>query len=376
MLESVFWGSLLLTIYTYFIFPVLLFVLARGAKGDKTHHEKENTGERSVAILCAMYNEEKVVREKINNFFKLNYRNIKLYVGSDGSSDSTNSILREYAGKDRIMTYEFPRRGKVHVINDLVSYAKEDIIIFTDANSMFETNTVKNLVRHFDSPDIGAVCGRLCLVSQDNETGEGFYWKYETMIKKMEDRLDCVIGANGAVYAVRRELLKPLPADTINDDFTNSMRVIEQGYGVKYEENAVAIEEVNHDDSVEFQRHVRDGAGHYRAMLVLYRILNPFKGKPFFLYVSHRVIRWFVPFFMIMMIVIPPFIKKKTPLLKITCFFQTFFYLDAVAGHFTRTKFKPVYIPYYFLKINLALLVGFFKTILGLQKAAWNSTER
>ena len=375
MLIWVFWGSLFLTLYTYLIYPVILAVLVKIRRIRHTDERDSHAETLSVAVLCAMYNEEKVVREKIDNFLQLKYKRIRLYIGSDGSSDATNLILREFKDNDKITFYEFPRRGKVHVINDLMAKATEEIVVFTDANSMFESNAVSNLVKYFQNLKVGAVCGRLILLSSGCTTGEGLYWRYETAIKKLENAMDCVIGANGAIYAVRRNLLKPLPINTINDDFINSMRVVEQGYGIRYAEDAVAYEEAKQNDEIEFRRHIRDGAGHYSAIVTLYKLLNPIKFKPFFLYVSHRVIRWLVPFFMIFMVVIPIFIRWD-PIVHCIYAMEIIFYFQVIFAWLTKTKIRYLYFPYYFVYINVALFVGFLRTVLGLQKVAWDSTER
>ncbi len=374
MLNWLFWGALFLTLYTYIIFPVTLVVLVKiGRRKDETS-QKKHAGTLRVAVLCAMYNEEKVVRKKIENFLKLNYEGLRLYIGSDGSSDATNAILREYTN-DRIVIREYPRRGKVHVINDLMTEAEEDIIVFTDANSMFEADAVGNLVKRFDDPGIGAVCGRLKLVCSGRITGEGFYWRYETAIKKLENALDCVIGANGAIYAVRKTLLRPLPVNTINDDFINSMRVLEKGYGVKYADDAIACEEVHQNDAIEFNRHTRDGAGHYRAIVYLYKLLNPLNPKVFFLYVSHRVIRWFVPFFMLVMLFLPLFMEQNR-FVQAVYAAEVAFYVLVLIAWTTQTKQGFFYFPYYFVYINIALFLGFWRTVLGMQKTTWNRTER
>lgn len=375
MMIWIFWGSLFLILYSYLLFPLILMGLVR-VTGKRDHAGPGELPEHPrVAVLCAMYNEEKVAREKIENFLQLDYDRTRLYVGSDGSSDATSVILNEYADNDRIVIHEFPRRGKVYVINDLMAEADEEVIVFTDANSMFQPNAITKLVGHFRNPRIGAVCGRLQLMSSGRMTGEGFYWRYETAIKKLESRLECVIGANGAIYAVLKKLLRPLPATTINDDFTNSMRVIEQGYGVTYAEDALACEEVYPDDSVEFRRHVRDGAGHYRALACLYKLLNPLKFKIFFLYVSHRVIRWLVPFLMIVLLAAPLFIPSN-PLVHAAFAAEIALYILVMATWLTKSRNKFLYFPFYFVYINLALFIGFWRTVLGVQKASWESTER
>lgn len=372
-IEAIILVSVFLVSYTYLIFPLIILCLARLIVRES---EVCGSGFRpSVAILCAMYNEEAVAEEKIANFKALTYPQVHMYIGSDGSSDRTNEILANYESDPLLNVHTFPRRGKVHVINDLISSASEDILVFTDANSMYAPDALEKLVAHFNDPSVGAVCGRLHLVDRDGKSGEGFYWRFETMLKKAESVFKTVIGGNGAIYAVRRQLVQQLPDDTINDDFTISMRVIQQGYGMTYAENAVATEEVGKDDSVEFKRHIRDAAGHYRAIRHMYPLLNPFYPKRFFFYVSHRVIRWFVPHLMLLLLILPVIsIQSTVSITVLIC--ESFFYLLAIMGFISKSKIKIMYIPYYFSYINLALFVGFIKNLLGFQKVAWDRTQR
>lgn len=373
MIENIFYLLIFLTIYTYVLFPLILLLLVK-LKKRKSENLMIDTEKYKVSIICAMYNEEKIVKQKINNFLQLNHKCLKLYVGSDGSIDKTNEILHEYAHNEKIMFFEFPRRGKVHVINDLIEKVEGEIVVFTDANWMFKTDTLFHLLKCFADPTVGAVTGKLMLIN-DQKTGEGFYRRYETNIKKLESQLKCVIGASGACYAVRKNLLKPLPINTINDDFTISMRVIEQGFGVVYSEDAIVYEVTSHNDKVEFKRHIRDGAGHYRALIYLYKLFNPFRPKVFFLYISHRVIRWFVPIFLTMLLVFPLFMEMHRSILFISLA-QMIFYLLVFVGWITKTKVKLFYIPYYFIFINIALGIGLIRNILGIQKVSWNRTER
>jgi len=204
MLVVIFYMALFFTIYTYIIFPVLLSVIAKVFnKGDRKVQQVIKD-EPNVALICAMYNEEKIVRKKIDNFLNLKYKNIKIYIGSDGSNDKTNSILQQYSTSNRIIVYKFPRRGKVYVINDLMTKVKADILVFTDANSMFKADAIQHLLKHFTNREVGVVCGRLRLIKKGKISGEGFYWHYETVIKKLENIFNCVIGANGAIYALEK----------------------------------------------------------------------------------------------------------------------------------------------------------------------------
>lgn len=366
--------SVLLVVYTYLLYPFIIIVLSRFI-GIQQSTETLQNYTPSVAILCAMYNEEDVADEKVVNFKALSYPYVRMYIGSDGSSDCTNEILSRYNNDPSISTYVFPRRGKVHVINDLIVAAKADILVFTDANSMFQTDAIQRLVAHFVDPYIGAVCGRLNLVDTDYKSGEGFYWRFETMLKRAESIFKCVVGGNGAIYAVRKELARQLPPNTINDDFTISMRVIQQGYGMTYADDAVATEEAGRNDTVEFTRHVRDAAGHFRAIIHLLPLLNPLYPKRFLFYVSHRVIRWFVPHLMLFLITIPWF-TMHSPAARCVLFAEGVFYLLAILGYITKSKNKLIYIPYYFTYINLAILLGFVRNLAGLQKVAWNRTQR
>lgn len=364
-----------LVVYAYLVFPYGIRFLSTFFKPSRSPIDVIDTYKPSVAIVCAMYNEEDVVEEKIANFKALTYPEIKMYIGSDGSSDRTNEILAQHADNKALSICTFPRRGKVHVINDLIAAATEDILVFTDANSMFSTDAIEKLVIHLIDPEIGAVCGRLRLIDKRGNSGEGFYWRYETMLKKAESVFKCVIGANGAIYAVRRYLVRRLPGDTINDDFTISMRVLAQGYGMSYAEDAIAEEEVGKDDTAEFKRHIRDAAGHYRAMRNLVSLLSPLYPLRFFFYVSHRVIRWFVPHLMLLLICLPLF-DLASPISRVLLIVQLIFYSLSFLGWISGTKYFLYYIPFYFTYINLAMLVGFIKNIAGLQRVTWDSTMR
>jgi len=364
-----------LVAYTYLLFPLGIRFLSTYIKPKRGLPDASVCQPPSVAIICAMYNEEDVAGEKIANFRSLTYPGLRMYIGSDGSSDRTNEILASYADDKTLSIYTFPRRGKVHVINDLAASATEDILVFTDANSMFSQDAIEMLVLHLNDSAVGAVCGRLKLVDANGFSGEGFYWRYETMLKKAESVFKCVIGGNGAIYAVRSKLVQQLPADTINDDFTISMRAIVRGYGMVYAEDAIATEDVGKDDKVEFKRHIRDAAGHYRAMRHLVKLLNPFYTKRFFFYVSHRVIRWFVPHLMLLSICLP-LLDVSSPISTASIVAQLLFYGLAILGWLSGSRFLPFYIPFYFTYINVAMLIGFIKNIAGLQRVTWNSTQR
>lgn len=383
LLEVIFWSGLFLLFYAYLGYPLFLIGVSK-MLSPKSLRKKETEMWPVVSILIAAYNEEKVIGDKLKNCLALDYpaELLEIYVASDGSSDRTNDIVRGYAEKEkRIHLLEFPRTGKSGVLNKAMACLKSEIVVFSDANTEYMRNALTNLVKHFSDEKIGCVCGRLIYRNHGEVVsgkGESFYWRYETALKKMESRLGYVAGANGAIYAIRRELFEPLPAGTINDDFTISMRIVQKGFRNIYDENAIAHEDVAPNMESEFRRHVRDGAGHYIAVYHLFGLLNPFLGLRTFIYWSHRLLRWAAPFVLILLFLLN--MVLLTNLFYLPLFIlQLGFYLLAVIGLlYVKTKNLPffMYVPFYFCNLNLALLLGFLKAVTGRQKMTWERTER
>jgi cellulose synthase/poly-beta-1,6-N-acetylglucosamine synthase-like glycosyltransferase len=372
-MEIVFWLSVFLVIYPHFIYPALIRLLARGSRTGKKMIGYGAQG--PVALICSVYNEEKVIAGKIDNFYCLDHPNLEMYLGLDGCSDNTLSEIRLAAQDSRVKVFEFPRGGKVNVINSIMSEVWQPYVVMTDANSMFEPDAVTKLMACMND-DVGVVCGRLVLADEQGNSGEGIYWHLETLIKRAESYFDSVIGANGAIYLFKRNLYEPLPPNTINDDFSISMRIFERNYSVVYAEDAVAEERLVTTNSEEFRRHVRDSAGHFRALIYHRRLLNPFRGKRFFFYVSHRVLRWMGPFFLIIALVFNILLALHNPMYRTLLAIHCAGYGLILGTHFMRVRWKPLYIPYYFMLVNSAILMGFIKNMFGLQKTSWESTRR
>jgi cellulose synthase/poly-beta-1,6-N-acetylglucosamine synthase-like glycosyltransferase len=368
-MEAVFWISVWLILYPQLIYPALLYFLPR------REPDRRDAGARgAVAVVCAVYNEEKVIAQKIANFYLLTYPEVELYLGLDGCSDNTLAEIRRTVRDDRVKVFEFPRGGKVSVINALLEHVWQPYVVMTDANSMFRPEAVSELLANL-RPGVGVVCGRLVLVDELGRSGEGLYWRIETFIKGLESGFASVIGANGAIYLFRRELFEPLPEGTINDDFSISMRLYQRGYGVVYAPEAVASEPQITSDAEEFRRHVRDAAGHFRALVYLKGLLNPWHGKRFFFYVSHRVLRWLAPFLLLAAFLLNALLVARPPYNWLFAG-QCLAYGLGAAAYLLRLRWRPLHLAYYFLLLNLAILSGFFKNLLGRQQAAWESTRR
>ncbi len=395
----VFWVSAGLAIYTYAVYPVLLVILAslyqlwgdlRFAAGRGNRRRVHSEAHPKISMIFAAYNEQAVIAQKMENCRAIEYDRSKfeILVGCDGCSDRTAEIARA-AAVPGVRVFDqgafAQRSGKPEVLNRLVKEASGDLVVFSDANTMLNADAATLLARHFNDPKIGCVCGELRLVSPDGTPkSEGLYWRYEVFLKFLESRLNLLLGANGGVYAIRRELFTPLPKQAIIDDFIVAMRIRDGGHCVVYDPEAVAYEEAAAGVPEEFRRRIRIGAGNYHALRFTARLLSPTAGGVFFSYWSHKVIRWLVPFAL-------PFAFLSSVVLA----FQaeggdSLFYAGCALGGALlaglgwigyRLELKNVHrtlfsVPYYFLSMNLALFLGFVRFVSGSQTAIWLRTPR
>ena len=294
---TIFWISLAILVYSYFVFPLLLKLFVKPKSIENTILETYP----DVDIIIAAYNEESCIKERIENALAQNYPGkLNILVASDGSKDDTGNIITGFTDP-RVKAFNFEEnRGKISILNDLVAESTGEFLVFSDANTEFATDAVKVLIESF-TEKTGAVSGELLLITDDgNQNKDGLYWKYEQFLKKCESSLGGILGANGAIYAIRKKLYEPLPKDTIVDDFCIAMNVKKQGYDVIYNDKAIASEEVAPSLSDEFGRRVRIGVGNYKAFNANYWALSPSQGWFSFCYWSHKVFRWFAPHLMLL----------------------------------------------------------------------------
>jgi cellulose synthase/poly-beta-1,6-N-acetylglucosamine synthase-like glycosyltransferase len=390
-MKTAFWLSTALLLYTYVGYAVVLLVLAalhqiwtdlRYGIGRR-ERRRRSSGETlpPVTLVFAAYNEEAVIREKMRNCAALDYpaHRLEILVGCDGCSDRTAQIARVEGIPNARVIELSERSGKPSVLNRLVPQARGEIIVFCDANTMLEPDALRSLVRHFSRPDVGCVCGELRLANHGSGPYiEGLYWRYETLLKFLESRLNALLGVNGAVFAIRRELFQALPTHGIVDDFLVGMRIRAAGWRIIYDPEAVAREEAAGSLRDEFRRRVRIGAGNFHALGYTWRLLLPGAGMVAFAYWSHKVLRWFAPVALIggfasaWALVADPIYAAAAGagLLVVTL---------ALAGyglerrHVHRSLFS---IPYYFLSMNLALVMGFLRFLTGRQTTVWTRTPR
>ena len=383
ILKIIFWSSLFLIVYSYCLYPLLLVLFQRINRPAPVVFKDAHYLPK-VSIVIAAYNEEKTIRHRIENCLALDYPfdQLEIIIASDGSSDQTNSITKEYAHQG-VKLFDFKeRRGKINILNDSIARASHEIIVLSDANTMFARDALKKLVRHFQYPQIGCVCGLLYFVNtKGTKTGdlEGFYWRYETHLKKMEGTRGSLLGANGAIYAIRKNLFQACPTETIVDDFLIPMKILARGYKVIYDPDATASEEFTQQFIQEKERRIRIGAGDFHALTLLWPMLNPLRGFSAIAFLSHKVLRWFAPFFLVFLFITSIMLVNHGIVYDLVLWGQILFYMAAMAGQALSHTPKPVRLfalCYYFVSMNIALFLGFYKFLRGRQKATWQRTER
>lgn len=293
--EYILWGSVALVAYAYFGYPVAVALLSR-AVGRRT---AKGPSLPSVTVIVAGYNEEAVIGKRLQNLIDSDYPKDRLEVifGSDGSTDSTvaEASAFERCGV-RVLVFN-ERRGKVSVLNDCVKAAKGEILVFTDARQTFDRGAIRALVENFADASVGAASGELML-SGASGFGSSFaaYWDYEKAVRRAESGIDSVIGVTGAIWALRKGLFEPYPADIILDDLYQPLRVVLKGYRVVFEPGARAFDVAEKAAGGEIRRKARTIAGNWQVFATMKGVLNPVRNRAFVQLVSHKLLRVLVPF--------------------------------------------------------------------------------
>jgi cellulose synthase/poly-beta-1,6-N-acetylglucosamine synthase-like glycosyltransferase len=373
ILHTIFWLSALAIAATYFLYPMALLAL-----GPLRSWHRTGTNMPSVTLVISAYNEEAVIREKLENALALNYPRdrLEIMVISDGSADATDAIAAEYADRGIVLHRQQPRRGKSAGLTQFVPLARGEIVIFSDANSMYDAHAVQRLVRNFEDPQVGFVVGHQRYIEEQSpaSASESLYWRYETSLKIQESRIGSVVCGDGAIYAIRASLFEPLREDDIND-FTIPLKIVARGYRGVFDSEAVCYEKTAADFGGEFRRKVRIVNRSFRAVLRVRQALNPFRVGIFaFQLAIHKLLRWFVPFFLAALLAANIGLAwLDWPFYQATLALQIAFYLTALMRLIPGPRdLKPVYIAYYFCIVNAAAAVGVLGTLFGRNIAVWN----
>lgn len=386
ILQSVFWVSLALVVYAYFVYPLMLWVVCgivrRTRKANTPHKQPRGQGRRdwpTVSVLVPAFNEAESIPSKLDNCEAIDYPfgRLEVVFVSDGSSDETDSLLSQQR-PPRYRFWRLPSRmGKPSALNMAASMAKGDILVFSDASTALDPMAIRGLVRHFGDPSVGVVCGAPSFGrSAESAATEGLYWRYETALRRMEGQIGATLTASGTIYAMRSSCFRPLPAEAILDDFLIPMTARRLGYRVVYEPEARAWETAPATVRDEFIRRTRLAAGSFGALGPLTRaaLLSP---SLFWAFVSHKLLRWLVPL-CLMIMALSSLALIRQPLYRLAVVLQAIFYLWATAGMLFRDQLGKIrfgLVGYFLVAMNMALLVGMARWATHRQPVTWTRVD-
>lgn len=383
--EIVFWLLLYLLIHTYIVYPLTINIISKFKPANKTSI-KNNLP--SISVIISAYNEEKVIERRIENLSKLHYdfEKVEVVIGSDCSTDNTNKILKEFQGQYKWLKSKVfdLRKGKASVLNELVKEAKNSILVFTDANTVFDQDALIELVKRYSDPKVGGVSGRLILSEPQNgfdkSNREKFYWEYETFLKKYEGKLGILIGANGGIFSIRKELFSELPpSKAVTDDLYITLDVLRKNYNFLFEYRAEASEEVSRDILSEFRRKIRFSATNFQTLIIFKELLFSKRILLAYAFWSHKVFRWLMPFVLIPLFVINLILNSVNVFYLYIFYIQLLVYFLSFLGYiFSLLKIRvPVLSLLFFFNLtNCALFIGFIKFLFGKHSYIWDSTPR
>lgn len=381
-LEICFWTCLAGAAYAYIGYPLTIYAAARLFGRRRSTPSLDDASLPTATLLIAAYNEADVIGERVENALQLDYPagKLEILIATDGCDDGTNEIVARYASRGVRLLPFTKRRGKSNVLNDAVPQATGEVLILSDANTMMERDAARRLAAWFADPTVGSVTGQLKLVdAATGKNADGLYWRYENFLKRCEGKLEAVPGANGAIYAVRRELFRPIPSDTMVDDLTIPLLAkLRTNCRNLFDSQAIAHEETAPDVAAEFKRRSRIGAGGFQALSRLWPLLNPRFGWTAFTFFAHKALRWVTPFLLVGLLAANIALVGKQPYTGLL-FSQAAFYLAAAIGRQMELQGavgRLLRLAELFAAMNLALLVGFVRWARGPQNGAWVRTPR
>ncbi len=387
LLEIILWISIAIIFYAFIGYGLLLFILIKLKRLFlKNKVADQPLFEPLVTLVIPCFNEADIMPGKIANCMELEYPKEKLllYFITDGSTDNFREVLSKHS--DIKLLHEDRRAGKTAAENRAMLFIETPFVIFSDANTLLNKEAIRNIVQHFADDKVGCVSGEKRVMTEKADSasaaGEGIYWKYESLLKKWDSELYSAVGAAGELVAFRTALYKDLPEDTLLDDFMQSMQMAADGYKIIYEPEAYAAETASANVKEELKRKVRISAGGWQSMKRLSGILTFWKTPVlYFQYVSHRVLRWSVtPFLLILVFFVNiPLALGEPSFYSLLFLAQVLFYLAALVGYILENKkirFKPVFVPYYFCVMNYAALAGLKRFLSGKQQGAWDKAKR
>jgi len=375
-LKVIFWTSVIAIIYTYLGYPLLMTVLNK--LGSKPVQKRDYYPK--VSLIIAAYNEEKHIEAKIKNSLFLDYpkEKLEIIVASDGSTDDTVSILEKYAQKGIKLINSKKRVGKTSVQNEAAKISKGEILFFSDVAAIHPPDVIKKITRNFADETVGCVTGRVKFtIDEENLISKGadLRLKYEISLREKQSRYHSLLGATGCIYAIRKTLFEPLRDDLVSD-FVEPLIILEKGYRTVYEPGAFALINRKIDLRREFLRRVRVTQQGLFGLFFMRHLLNPMRfGFLSFSLISHRLLRWWMPLFLVSLFLSNLFlINDKLYLVLLTG--QLIFYISGIIGLLTvkeNRTFKFLHPLVYFCMVNLAATVGLYRYSRGWKQIYWET---
>lgn len=388
-LKVLFWICLILVFYTYLGYGMLLWLLVSIKRLVYGKPKKQDlpTGDElpEVTLMICAYNEQDIVESKMENTHQIDYPKLKVVWVTDGSNDQTNDYLAKY--HDVEVIYSPERRGKTAALNHGLALVQSELVVMTDANTMLNPESIQEIVRCFMDPKVACVAGEKRVAArhegQAAAESEGLYWKYESTLKRWDGELYSAMGAAGELCAIRRSLYEPMPENALLDDFVMSLRMVDKGYKIAYTSKAYAMEYGSANLEEESKRKRRIAAGGLQSIWWLRSMLNPLHQPVVaFQFISHRVLRWSItPIALLLLIplnVLLVFLKAGAVYNWIWVL-QILFYIAAFLGYLLERKGKKnkfLYIPYYFLFMNLNVFKGMAYLKSHKSSGAWEKAKR
>lgn len=374
-MELVFWVSIAVLAYTYVGYPMLMAVLGR----VRPRPVRRQAIRPTVSLLIVAHNEARWIEAKLRNSLGLEYPRDRreIVVALDGSTDGTTEIARGHEAEGVTVIGFETQRGKPSVLNDVIPKLRGEIVVLSDARQLYDRAALVALVENFTDPCVGAVSGELILTNEAGAAvgeGVGLYWRYEKLIRRQESHHGSTVGATGAIYAIRRDLFEPIPADTLLDDVIIPMRIARRGYRVVFEAGAKAFDQAAATARQEFARKVRTISGNFQMFVRERWLLNPFKNRLWFQTVSHKAVRLLAPGFLLCAF------GANVALLDGVLYLMSFagqvlFYAAAILGYLRRNRRSPggrwLSGPYVFCLLNFITVMSFYTFITKRQAVTW-----
>ena len=391
-MEVFFWICMLIVFYSYLGYPLLLHILSHVCV-KPVAKEADSRNLPIVTVVVAALNEEANIIHRLENIFEQDYPmdRLEVIVVSDGSTDKTNDLVKlkksDFWKNERVAGLQFPSlklisyspsRGKAYAINQGVMAATGQIVVFADCRQKFATNAIRELVANFSDSSIGCVSGELIFLDdlRSNVKAEmGVYWKYEKWVRKMESMSGSVVGATGAIYAIRKKLFRKLPSATLLDDVLTPMNIVMQRSRVIFDSCAVAYDVVAKDAKQEWKRKVRTLTGNWQLIMLAPEFFSPIKNPIWWRFISHKFSRLIVPF--VLPCILLSCLQLNGIFYESFALFQILFYLLALVAAFSLSvrKFQIASLAYFFCVLNFAVFWGCYKFITGQSNQAWKPVK-